>query len=236
MVIFISRKIFLLFKLSYNIFITSAAWFVNNKIHYWCFIVEKVKILPFGKILKRNKSVNFRALIFELEGLQTFEVCLCISLVLTLVVARRQHSLGWISYLLPSWVTESIMVELIFRSLWESHLKTKKKVTEGEPDGLALYILSTFYFSTFISLFFCLHTIFLNLRLCRPHSLVWGGIYDLFVQPSRAHLVTYMIHLENVVSLGACGLTCQLSTWSLVNRHHNASHTPSFGDHVILDL
>lgn len=127
MVIFISRKIFLLFKLSYNIFITSAAWFVNNKIHYWCFIVEKVKILPFGKILKRNKSVNFRALIFELEGLQTFEVCLCISLVLTLVVARRQHSLGWISYLLPSWVTESIMVELIFRSLWESHLKIKKK-------------------------------------------------------------------------------------------------------------
>ena len=127
MVIFISRKIFLLFKLSYNIFITSAAWLVNNEIHYWCFIVEKVKILPFGKIFKRNKSVNFRALIFELVGLQTFEVCLCISLVLTLVVARRQHSLGWISYLLPNWVTESIMVELIFRSLWESHLKIKKK-------------------------------------------------------------------------------------------------------------
>ena len=106
---------------------TWAAWFVNNEIHYWCFVVEKVKILPFGKILKRNKCVNFRALIFELVGLQTFEVCLCISLVLTLVVARRQHSLGWISYLLPNWVTESIMEELIFRSLWESHLKIKKK-------------------------------------------------------------------------------------------------------------
>ena len=127
LVIFISRKIFLLFKLSDNILITSAAWFVNNEIHYWCFIVEKVKILPFGKFLKRNKSVNFRALIFELVGLQTFEVCLCISLVLTLVVARRQHSLGWISYLLPNWVTKSIMVELIFRSLWEKHLKIKKK-------------------------------------------------------------------------------------------------------------
>lgn len=175
---------------------TWAAWFVNNEIHYWCFIVEKVKILPFGKILKRNKCVNFRALIFELVGLQTFEVCLCISLVLTLVVARRQHSLGWISCLLPNWVTESIMEELIFRSLWESHLKIKKKkkVTEGEPDGSELHILSTFYFSTFISLFLYLHKIFLNLRLCRPHSLVWGGIYDLFVQPSRAHLVMYMIH------------------------------------------
>lgn len=229
----------MLFKLSYNMLMTSAAWFVNNEIHYWCFIVEKVKILPFGKILKRNKCANFRALIFELVGLQTFEVCLCISLVLTLVVARRQHSLGWISYLLPNWVTESIMVELIFRSLWESHLKIKKKkkkVTEGEPDGSELHILSTFYFSTFISLFLYLHKIFLNLRLCRPHSLVWGGIYDLFVQPSRAHLVTYMIHLESAVGLGVCGLACQLSTWSLVSRHHNESHTPSFGDHVILDL
>ena len=146
MVIFISRKIFLLFKLSYNIFITSAAWFVNNKIHYWCFIVEKVKILPFGKILKRNKSVNFRALIFELEGLQTFEVCLCISLVLTLVVARRQHSLGWISYLLPSWVTESIMVELIFRSLWESHLKIKKKKKKSQKESLMAQITYSLHF------------------------------------------------------------------------------------------
>ena len=46
----------------------------------------------------------------------------------------------------------------------------------------------------------------------------------------------YMIHLENAVGLGVCGLTCKLSTWSLVKRHHNESHTPYFSDHVILDL
>ena len=70
---------FLLLKVSYNILTTTAAWFVNNEIHYWCLIVEKVKMLPFGKFLKRNKSLNFRALIFEPMGLQIFEVCLCIS-------------------------------------------------------------------------------------------------------------------------------------------------------------
>lgn len=150
----------MLFKLSYNMLMTSAAWFVNNEIHYWCFIVEKVKILPFGKILKRNKCVNFRALIFELVGLQTFEVCLCISVVLTLVVARRQHSLGWISYLLPNWVTESIMVELIFRSLWESHLKIKKKKKKSQKESLMAqsYIFSPLFTSAhlFHSSYICI--------------------------------------------------------------------------------
>lgn len=159
-------------------------------------MVEKVKILPFGKFLKSNKSLNFRALIFELVGLQTFEVCLCISLVLTLVVARRQHSLGWISYLLPNLITKGVKVELIFRSLWESYLKIKKRnVTEGEPGGSELHILSIFYISTFILPFLYLYKISLNLRLCKPHSLVLGGIYDLFVQLSREHLVTSVINL-----------------------------------------
>ena len=105
------------------------------------------KILPFGKFLKSNKSLNFRALIFELVGLQTFEVCLCISLVLTLVVARRQHSLGWISYLLPNLVTKSVKVELIFRSLWESYLKIKKKMSQRESLVAQSYIFCPFFTS-----------------------------------------------------------------------------------------
>lgn len=59
-----------------------------------------------------------------------------------------------------------------------------------------LYILSTFYSGTFIFLFLHLHKMFLNPGLCKPHSLVLGGIYDLFVQLSSAHLVTYVINLK----------------------------------------
>lgn len=147
-------------------------------------------------------------------GLQTFEVCLCISLVLTLVVARRQHSLGWISYLLPNLVTKSVVLELIFRSLWGSHLhlKKKKKVTEGEPDYSVSYPIPFFTLANWFYYSLYLHKIFLNLWLCKPHSLVLGGIYDLFVQLSRAHLVTYVIDLENVVGLWVCGSACKLST------------------------
>lgn len=129
-------------------------------------------------------------------GLQTFEVCLCVSLALTLAVARRQHSLGWISYLLSNLVTKSVMVELIFRSLWESHLQIRKKKKKPQRESLIyseLHVLSTFYPRTSILLFLYLHKIFLNLWLCKPHSLVLGCIYDLFVQLSRAHLVTWLI-------------------------------------------
>lgn len=147
-------------------------------------------------------------------GLQTFQVCLCISLVLTLLVARRQHSLGWISYLLPNLVTKSVMVELIFRSLWKGHLQMGEKKCHRGRAWLLSYIsiLSTFHLSTFILLSLYLHKIFLNLWLCRPHSLVFGGIYDLFVQLSRAHLVTYVINLENAVGLCVSSLACKLLT------------------------
>lgn len=163
--------------------------------------------------------MKFRSLIFELRRLQTFEVCLCISLVLTLVVARRQHSLGWISTCSPIWsgivLCYSWFLDHFMRAIF---IWKKKNVTEGERDYSELHILATFFFfffylSTLIFLFLYLHTIFLKLWLCKPHSLVWGGIYNLFVQLSRAHLATYMIDLENVVA-SVCGTDCKLSSQS----------------------
>lgn len=165
-------------------------------------------------------------------GLQTFEVCLCISLVLTLVVARRQHSLGWISYLLPNLVTKNVMVELIFRSLWEPPSDGKKKVT-GRAWLLSYVSHLLFCCKTFILLFLYLHKRFLNLWLCKPHSLAFGGIYDLFEQLCRAHLVMYVINLESAVGLCICGPACKLSTWSIVNGHSNENHTPSVSDHIV---
>lgn len=155
-------------------------------------------------------------------GLQTFEVCLCIYLALTLVVARRQHSLGWISYLLSNLVTKSVMVELIFRSLWERHFQIKKKKKMPQRESLIYsvtrpsHFLSQNVYLMSILLFLYLHKVFLKLWLCKPHSLVLEGIYDLFVQLSRAHLVTYVINLENAVGFYVCGLACTLSTWSIV--------------------
>lgn len=103
-----------------------------------------------------------------------------------------------------------------------------KKVTEGEHDYSELHILATFFFfylRTLILLFFCLHKIFLKLWLCKPHSLVWGGIYDLFVQLSMAHLGTYVINLENVVA-SVCGPDCKLSSQSRLKDERWWEDTP----------